>query len=98
MSSHGNTSGNFFILHSHSKYSIAVQDLSTQANGYRRLPTKLKEQEKKNENLFVIGHGTAVPGEDMFACIYGKRMDPSQGLPAPQPEQVQEPCLKNRFF
>lgn len=83
---------------SHSKYSMAVQDLSTQANQYRCLPTKLKEWEKKNENLFMIGYGAAVTGEDMFVCIYGKRMDPSQGPPASQPEQVQEPCLKKGFF
>lgn len=35
-------------------------------------------------------HGAAVPGEEMFACICGKRLNPRQGPPVPQPEQVQE--------
>ena len=69
---------------------MAVQDLSTQANQSRSLSTKLKEWEKKNESLFMMVYGAAVPGGEMFACIYGKRLAPSQGPPAPQPEQVQE--------
>lgn len=35
-------------------------------------------------------HGAAVPGEETFACICGKRLNPRQEPPAPQPEQVQE--------